>query len=146
MFATSAATLALERRCWKCTCVNIQEPNLLAARFANTKLETITPYVGILCNIQVNINHHKRETHIRNNTFSSTGFRPYKCPHCSYTAIQSSSYKNHLKSRHPLSSGLFTCDLCPFKTVKNESYIQHVTDHENGLIKPNVSKKGNTRI
>lgn len=84
-------------------------------------------------------------TYERTIWFFTTGFRPYKCPHCSYTAIQSSSYKNHLKSRHPLLSGLFTCDLCPFKTVKNESYIQHVRDHEKGLIKSNVQKKGNTK-
>jgi len=78
--------------------------------------------------------------------FSVLGFRPYKCPHCSYTAIQSSSYKNHLKSRHPLLSGLFTCDLCSFKTVKNESYIQHVRDHEKGLIKSSMQKKGKLQI
>ncbi|XP_072753780.1 uncharacterized protein [Anoplolepis gracilipes] len=83
---------------------------------------------------------------LRRHIMQHTGFRPYKCPHCSYTAIQSSSYKNHLKSRHPLLSGLFTCDLCPFKTVKNESYIQHVRDHEKGLIKSNVQKKDNENV
>ncbi|XP_029672080.1 zinc finger protein 62 homolog isoform X2 [Formica exsecta] len=83
---------------------------------------------------------------LRRHIMQHTGFRPYKCPHCSYTAIQSSSYKNHLKSRHPLLSGLFTCDLCPFKTVKNESYIQHVRDHEKGLIKSNVQKKDSENV
>ncbi|KAL6267543.1 hypothetical protein P5V15_000618 [Pogonomyrmex californicus] len=83
---------------------------------------------------------------LRRHIMQHTGFRPYKCPHCSYTAIQSSSYKNHLKSRHPLLSGLFTCDLCPFKTVKNESYIQHLGDHEKGLIKSNVQKKDSENV
>ncbi|XP_070160861.1 zinc finger protein 64-like isoform X2 [Polyergus mexicanus] len=83
---------------------------------------------------------------LRRHIMQHTGFRPYKCPHCSYTAIQSSSYKNHLKSRHPLLSGLFTCDLCLFKTVKNESYIQHVRDHEKGLIKSNVQKKDSENV
>ncbi|XP_011695217.1 PREDICTED: PR domain zinc finger protein 5-like isoform X2 [Wasmannia auropunctata] len=83
---------------------------------------------------------------LRRHIMQHTGFRPYKCPHCSYTAIQSSSYKNHLKSKHPLLSGLFTCDLCPFKTVKNESYIQHLGDHEKGLIKSNVQKKDNENV
>lgn len=83
---------------------------------------------------------------LRRHIMQHTGFRPYKCPHCSYTAIQSSSYKNHLKSRHPLLSGLFTCDLCPFKTVKNESYIQHVRDHEKGLIKSNMQKKDGENV
>ena len=70
------------------------------------------------------------------------GVRPYKCPHCPYSAIQSNSYKNHLRSKHPLLSGVFTCDLCPFKTVKKESYVQHVSDHERGFIKASASKKG----
>ncbi|CAD1473552.1 unnamed protein product [Heterotrigona itama] len=83
---------------------------------------------------------------LRRHIMQHTGFRPYKCPHCSYTAIQSSSYKNHLKSRHPLLSGLFTCDLCPFKTVKNQSYIQHVRDHEKGLIKANMQKKDSENV
>ncbi|CAK9832430.1 Zinc finger protein 112 [Anthophora retusa] len=83
---------------------------------------------------------------LRRHIMQHTGFRPYKCPHCSYTAIQSSSYKNHLKSRHPLLSGLFTCDLCPFKTVKNESYIQHVRGHEKGLIKANIQKKDSENV
>lgn len=47
-----------------------------------------------------------------------------------------------MKSRHPLLSSLFTCDSCSFKTVKKESYIQHVHDHEKGLIKANIQKKG----
>lgn len=137
--------LAPERQCCKCICVNTQEINPSAAKFANTKLGITILYDDILCNTRVSvifkINHYEKV--IR---FFTTGFRPYKCPHCSYTAIQSSSYKNHLKSRHPLLSGLFTCDLCPFKTVKNESYIQHLGDHEKGLIKSNVQKKGNIKI
>ncbi|KAL2747437.1 zinc finger protein 99-like isoform X1 [Vespula maculifrons] len=87
-----------------------------------------------------------RVMHLDRKTLEVKRFRPYKCPHCSYTAIQSSSYKNHLKSRHPLLSGLFTCDSCSFKTVKKESYIQHVHDHEKGLIKANIQKKDDENV
>lgn len=39
-------------------------------------------------------------------------------------------------------AGLFTCELCSFKTVKKESYLQHVSDHEKGLIKTPVQREG----
>lgn len=83
---------------------------------------------------------------LRRHIMRHTGVRPYKCPHCSYSAIQSSSYKNHLKAKHPLLSGLFTCELCPFKTVKKESYVEHVGDHAKGLIKTTSLKTGNKFI
>ena len=70
------------------------------------------------------------------------GVRPYKCPHCPYSAIQSNSYKNHLRAKHPLLEGVFICDLCSFKTVKKESYVQHVGDHQKGLIKTASQKNG----
>ena len=30
-----------------------------------------------------------------------SGVKPYKCPYCPYAAIQSSSYRSHIKSKHP---------------------------------------------
>ncbi|XP_008543116.1 zinc finger protein 28 homolog [Microplitis demolitor] len=77
---------------------------------------------------------------LRRHIMRHTGVRPYKCPHCSYSAIQSSAYKNHLRAKHPKLSGLFTCEICPFKTVKKESYMEHVGNHEKGIIKTTNQK------
>ncbi|XP_051176061.1 zinc finger protein 266-like isoform X2 [Leptopilina boulardi] len=80
---------------------------------------------------------------LRRHAMRHTGVKPYKCPHCPYSAIQSNSYKNHLRSKHPLLSGVFTCELCSFETVKKESYLQHIKDHEKGFIKvSNPTKDG----
>lgn len=78
---------------------------------------------------------------LRRHAMRHTGVKPYKCPHCPYSAIQSNSYKNHLRSKHPLLSGVFTCELCSFETVKKESYLQHIKDHEKGFIKVSNQNK-----
>lgn len=71
---------------------------------------------------------------LRRHTMRHTGQRPYRCPHCDYSSIQSSSYKNHLLSKHPGMQGLFSCTQCSFRTVSQEGFLQHVSDHKNGLI------------
>ena len=50
-----------------------------------------------------------------------TGVRPYHCPYCPYTSIQASTYKVHLKTKHSVedvSTLLFQCHLCAFRTLK----------------------------
>ncbi|KAJ9591177.1 hypothetical protein L9F63_002294, partial [Diploptera punctata] len=71
---------------------------------------------------------------LRRHTMRHTGQRPYRCPHCDYSAIQSNSYKNHLRSKHPGLQGLFSCTQCSFRTVSQEGFLQHVSDHKYGLI------------
>ncbi|XP_046602032.1 zinc finger protein 569 isoform X1 [Neodiprion lecontei] len=99
------------------------------------------PYSCDICDYKTG-DHNSLRRHIMRHT----GVRPYKCPHCSYSAIQSNSYKNHLRSKHPLLAGVYTCDLCPFKTVNKESYVQHVGNHEKGLIKAATQKKGDENV
>lgn len=76
---------------------------------------------------------------LRRHMMRHTGQRPYRCPHCPYTAIQSSPYKNHLRSKHPGQEGIFCCIHCSFRTVNQENYVLHVSDHKNGLIPSETS-------
>ncbi|XP_046751707.1 zinc finger protein 568-like isoform X2 [Diprion similis] len=99
------------------------------------------PYSCDICDYKTG-DHNSLRRHIMRHT----GVRPYKCPHCSYSAIQSNSYKNHLRSKHPLLAGVYTCELCPFKTVNKESYVQHIGNHEKGLIKAATQKKGDENV
>lgn len=60
-----------------------------------------------------------------------TGDKPYKCSYCSYACIQSSTYKVHLRSKHPgLWDGLmFSCPSCSFRTIKQANYLAHMAGH-----------------
>ena len=73
-----------------------------------------------------------------------SGERKYKCPFCSYACIQSSTYKQHLKNKHPgLSEGImFNCGFCGFKTVNQDMYGTHISEHtRNGDKEPNKEKR-----
>ncbi|XP_046396578.1 zinc finger protein interacting with ribonucleoprotein K-like isoform X2 [Ischnura elegans] len=37
---------------------------------------------------------------LRRHRMRHTGERPYRCPYCSYAAIQSSAYRNHIRTKH----------------------------------------------
>lgn len=38
---------------------------------------------------------------LRRHKMKHSGVRSYKCSHCSYTCIQASTYKVHIKTKHP---------------------------------------------
>lgn len=69
------------------------------------------------------------------------GVRPYKCPQCDYTAIQSGSFKNHMKQIHRNMEGMYVCNICCYKTVSEDNYVRHISDHLTGLIKDNGEKQ-----
>ncbi|XP_054720109.1 uncharacterized protein LOC129229763 [Uloborus diversus] len=69
---------------------------------------------------------------LRRHKQTHSGEKTYKCPYCSYSSIQASCYKDHLKNHHPGQNGLmFSCTLCPFRTLKQEVLTTHMSEHEN---------------
>ena len=70
----------------------------------------------------------------RRHRMRHSGVRPYNCPYCNYSSIQSTTYKVHLKTKHSVddvSSILFQCDKCVFKTLKENIYLAHLAEHKN---------------
>ncbi|XP_071528561.1 uncharacterized protein [Panulirus ornatus] len=70
---------------------------------------------------------------LRRHKMQHTGVRPYRCPYCDYASIQCTTFKVHLKDKHPglaqLDGIMFTCGVCSFKTVKRDNYLAHVAEH-----------------
>ena len=68
---------------------------------------------------------------LRRHKMRHSGERKYRCPFCSYACIQSSTYKQHLKNKHPgLSEGImFNCEFCGYKTVNQDMYGTHISEH-----------------
>ncbi|XP_063907930.1 oocyte zinc finger protein XlCOF6-like [Zophobas morio] len=70
---------------------------------------------------------------LRRHKWRHTGEKPYKCSYCSYACIQSSTYKVHLKTKHPGQEKdlMFTCQECQFRSVNKEMYVAHmITVHD----------------
>lgn len=69
---------------------------------------------------------------LRRHKSRHSGIKKYKCAHCDYACIQSSTYKTHLKTKHPgLENGLmFSCHACQFRTISKDKYMIHITTHK----------------
>lgn len=80
---------------------------------------------------------------LRRHKMRHSGAKPYKCPHCTYACIQSSTYKAHIKTKHPgLDNGLmFSCNECNFHTVKEDNYLAHLGEHKLGTFPANKKLK-----
>ncbi|CAG9860320.1 unnamed protein product [Phyllotreta striolata] len=65
---------------------------------------------------------------LRRHKLRHTGDKPYKCKYCSYACIQSSTYKTHLKTKHPGMEKdlMFACGECQFRSVNKDMYTSHV--------------------
>ncbi|XP_030750641.1 gastrula zinc finger protein xFG20-1-like isoform X2 [Sitophilus oryzae] len=73
---------------------------------------------------------------LRRHKLRHTGHKPYKCSYCSYACIQSSTYKVHLKTKHPGMEKdlMFTCFLCQYRTVNKGMYSTHmITIHKQNM-------------
>uniref|UniRef100_A0A1B6DZT1 C2H2-type domain-containing protein n=2 Tax=Clastoptera arizonana TaxID=38151 RepID=A0A1B6DZT1_9HEMI len=71
---------------------------------------------------------------LRRHIMRHTGKYPYRCPHCTYACIQSTTYKTHLKNKHPgMNEGImFDCPDCSFRTVKKDNLLSHIAEHALG--------------
>ena len=60
-----------------------------------------------------------------------SGEKKYKCPYCSYSCIQATSYKVHIRRKHPPHADqvVFHCTKCLFKTLKEGNFLAHLVEH-----------------
>ncbi|XP_046740039.1 zinc finger protein 99-like [Diprion similis] len=72
---------------------------------------------------------------LRRHKLKHLGLKPYSCPHCNYACIQTSTYKVHLKNKHPgLNHDLmFSCQYCSYKSIKKQNLLTHMAKHDQVL-------------
>ena len=71
-----------------------------------------------------------------------SGEKKYKCPYCSYSCIQATSFKAHIRRKHQphAEQVVFQCTKCDFRTVSQGNFLAHLVEHSDEGGK--VSKSG----
>lgn len=69
---------------------------------------------------------------LRRHKSRHSGEKKYKCMHCDYACIQSSTYKTHLKTKHPglEEEHMFSCRYCQFRSINKDKYTIHIASHK----------------
>ncbi|XP_065155357.1 zinc finger protein 454-like [Atheta coriaria] len=83
------------------------------------------PYKCELCDFKTGDHNSFRRHGLRH-----SGLSNYSCQYCKYVTIQSNAYKLHMKKKHPGKGGFFSCATCPFNSVNEKLYQQHVEKHK----------------
>lgn len=73
---------------------------------------------------------------LRRHKLRHSGVMKYRCSYCSYACIQSSTYKQHIRTKHPGQEGtaLHACDICQFRTLSTDKYLVHVATHQQPIV------------
>ena len=60
-----------------------------------------------------------------------SGEKKYKCPYCSYSCIQATSFKAHIRRKHQphAEQVVFQCTKCDFRTVSQGNFLAHLVEH-----------------
>ncbi len=60
-----------------------------------------------------------------------SGEKKYKCPLCTYSCIQATTYKVHVRRKHSSDADgiVFHCTRCLFKTLKEGNFLAHLAGH-----------------
>ncbi|GLV36358.1 uncharacterized protein CBL_08850 [Carabus blaptoides fortunei] len=77
---------------------------------------------------------------LRRHKSRHSGEKKYKCMHCDYACIQSSTYKTHLKTKHPglEEDHMFSCRHCQFRSINKDKYTIHIASHKEKKQPPKI--------
>ena len=68
---------------------------------------------------------------LRRHKMRHSGEKKYKCPYCSYSCIQATSFKAHIRRKHQphAEQVVFQCTKCDFRTVSQGNFLAHLVEH-----------------